>query len=320
MEGLLGSGSAVAWIGFTIFVLAMLAFDLGVLNRRAHDISFREAALWSAVWVVVSVLFGLGVWIWDGPSQGLEFFTAYLVEKSLSIDNIFVFIVTFQYFGVKPMYQHRVLFWGVIGALVMRAVFILLGGALIQAFHYVIYIFGVFLVITGIRLLFKTEVEVHPERNPVLRLFRRLVRSTSDYREGHFFVKENGVYLATPLLAVLLVIETSDLMFAVDSIPAVFGVSKDIFVVYTSNIFAILGLRALYFLLANIMKRFAYLHIGLALVLTFVGAKMLLEDLVESMNREIPITLSLSVIAVLIGGSVVFSFWETRRSKKNVKP
>jgi tellurite resistance protein TerC len=315
MEGsALGSGSWPVWVGFSVFVLAMLGLDLGVLNRKAHEVGTREALVWSVVWIVISLLFGAGVWIWDGHQQGLEFLTAYLVEKSLSIDNLFVFLITFRYFGVRPMYQHRVLFWGVIGALVMRAVFIFVGGALIHAFHWIMWVFGAFLVATGVKLLFQTHVEVHPERNPVLRVFRRLVRSTPDYREGRFTVREAGRRLATPLMAVLIVIETSDLMFAVDSIPAVFGVTQDVFIVYTSNIFAILGLRALYFLLASFMTRFKYLHVGLALVLAFVGLKMLVADPLESIHREIPILLSLGVIAGLIGVAVAFSLWETRRA------
>jgi len=296
------SGSLPVWIGFTLFVLAMLALDLGVFHRRAHVVRTAEALAWSGVWITLSLLFCAGVWHWDGAEKGLEFLTAWLVEKSLSVDNLFVFLVTFSYFGVGADLQHRVLVWGVLGALVMRAAFIFAGGAILHAFHFVLYALGAFLVFTGARLLFQKEIAVHPEHNPVLRLFRRLVPAVADYRGARFVVREGGRLLATPLLFVLVVIEASDIMFAVDSIPAVFGITEDVFVVYTSNIFAILGLRALYFVLAGYLGRFVYLRVGLAVVLAFVGAKMLASAWVK-----VPILMSLGVVAVLIGGSVAAS-------------
>lgn len=309
--GMGGSGSLWAWIGFTIFVFAMLALDLGVFNRKEHAITSREALGWTIAWITLALLFGAGVWIWDGHQQGMEFLTGYLIEKSLSIDNLFVFLVTFQFFKVAPEHQHRVLFWGVLGALLMRALFIFLGSALINNFHWIMYVFGAFLVITGFRLAFKKDDDIHPEHNPVLKLFRRIIPAVKDYREGHFFVKENGRWLATPLLFVVIVIEATDVMFAVDSVPAVFAVTTDTFVVYTSNIFAILGLRSLYFLLASYLNRFAYLNYGLAGVLVFVGIKMLIVDW-----YKVPIPLSLGVITLLIGGAIAVSLLKTGREEE----
>ena len=301
-------GTPGLWIGFTIFILAMLALDLGVFHRRAHAISVKEALLWSVVWMALALVFNAGVYSWFGPARGLEFLTGYLIEKALAVDNIFVFAVIFSYFAVPIAYQHRVLFWGILGALVLRALFIGLGAVLLQKFHWVIYIFGAFLILTGIKLLLQRDEEVHPERNPVFRLFKRMVRSVPEYHGGRFFLSRNGKRYATPLLLVLVSIEVTDVIFALDSIPAIFAVTSDPFIVYTSNIFAILGLRSLYFLLAGVMHKFEYLKIGLALVLAFVGAKMVLADI-----YKIPIAVSLGVVAALIAGSVILSLWQTKK-------
>jgi tellurite resistance protein TerC len=295
-------GTPVLWIGFTAFVVAMLVLDLSVFHRKAHDVRMREALIWTVVWIGMALLFNLGVYLGFGARPGLEFLTGYLIEKALSVDNLFVFLVIFAYFRVPRALQHRVLFWGILGALVMRALFILLGAALLHRFHWVVYLFGAFLVFTGVKLLWQGESEVHPERNPVLRLFARLVPSVSDYRGTRFSVVEAGRRYATPLLAVLVVVETTDVVFAVDSIPAIFAVTRDPFIVYTSNIFAILGLRALFFVLAGTMEKFHYLKVGLGLVLAFVGLKMLVADV-----YKVPIGISLGVIAVLLAGSMIAS-------------
>jgi tellurite resistance protein TerC len=295
-------GTPALWGGFTIFVLLMLVIDLGVFHRKEHAVSMKEAAGWSIVWITLSLIFNAGVYHWFGPERGLEFLTGYLIEKALSVDNLFVFLVLFSYFSVPARYQHRVLFWGILGALVMRAVFIGLGAALLQSFHWIIYVFGVFLIFTGIKLMFQKGEEVHPERNPVLRLFKKFIPLANRYEGKHFLVKLDGKWHATPLLMVLVVVEATDVVFAVDSIPAIFAITRDPFIVYTSNIFAILGLRALYFLLAGMLGKFEYLNIGLALVLIFVGGKMLIASF-----YEVPIGLSLGVVATLLVGSVVAS-------------
>ncbi len=295
-------GSPLLWGGFLAFVLGMLALDLGVFNRRAHAVGQREAILWTVVWVALALTFNAGVYLWFGPRHGLEFLTGYLIEKALSVDNLFVFLVLFSFFAVPAALQHRVLFWGILGALIMRGAFIFAGTALIRSFHWVIYLFGAFLVVTGVRLLVQREQEQHPEQNPVLRVFRRVVPSVPDYRGARFWVREGNRLLATPLLMVIVVIEATDIVFAVDSIPAVFAITTDPFIVFTSNIFAILGLRALYFLLAGMLGRFRFLKIGLGLVLAFVGAKMLLSGW-----REIPILVSLGVITGLLALSVLAS-------------
>ena len=295
-------GTTTGWVVFGALVLVVLALDLGVFHRRAHAVGVREGLVWSAVWIALAAAFGLGVYAHSGSERALEFAAGYLIEKALSVDNLFVFMVVFSYFGVPAALQHRVLFWGILGALVLRAVFIALGAALLQEFHWVVYVFGGFLVFTGIKLLLQGEVEVHPERNPVLRLFRRLVPTVSEYRGARFTVVEGGRRCATPLLMVLVVVEATDVVFAVDSIPAVFAVTSDPFVVYTSNVFAILGLRALYFVLVGMLGRFHYLKLGLGLVLAFVGVKMLLADV-----YEVPIAASLGVIAALLAGSVALS-------------
>ena len=295
-------GTPLLWIGFTLFVLAMLALDLGVFHRKAHAVRVREALVWTAVWISLALLFNLGVYVWFGAERALEFLTGYVIEKALSVDNLFVFLIVFAVFAVPAALQHRVLFWGILGALIMRAMFIVLGAALLQRFHWVIYIFGAFLVFTGIKLLVQRAGEVHPERNPLFRLFRRCIPAVHDYHGGHFTVVKAGKRYATPLLLVLVAIEATDLVFAVDSIPAIFAVTTDPFIVYTSNIFAILGLRALYFALAGMMGQFHYLKVGLSLVLVFVGVKMLLAGV-----YTIPILASLGVIVALLTGAVVAS-------------
>jgi tellurite resistance protein TerC len=301
------SGTIWLWIGFHVFIFAMLALDLGAFHRKAHTISIKEALAWTIVWITLAMIFNAGVYFFSGPEPALQFFTGYLIEESLSVDNIFVFVLLFTYFGVPAAYQHRVLFWGILGALVMRGMMIALGVVLLETFHWIVYLFGAFLIFTGVRMAFHKETEVHPERNPLLRLVRRIVPVTHDYERDRFLVRRAGQVLVTPLLLVLLVVETTDLIFALDSIPAVFAVTKNPFIVYTSNIFAILGLRSLYFVVANAMGRFHYLQLGLAVVLSFVGAKMILADI-----YHIPTVLSLSVIAVVLALAVVASIVRAR--------
>jgi tellurite resistance protein TerC len=295
-------GSPALWAGFLLFVIAMLALDLGVFHRKAHAIGFREALLWSGVWISLSLLFGAGITARFGVEKGLEFFTGYVIEKALSIDNLFVFIVIFSSFAVPVAFQHRVLFWGIIGALLLRGVFILAGGAFLETFHWAIYIFGGILVLTGVKLLVRRDAETHPERNPVTVLASRVLPLSLDYEGPRFLVRRQGRRLFTPLFLTLVTVEVTDVVFAIDSIPAIFAVSRDPFIVFTSNIFAILGLRSLYFLLAGVMSRFRYLKLGLAAVLLFVGAKMLLSGVVK-----VPIGLSLGVIAVLLTASIIAS-------------
>jgi tellurite resistance protein TerC len=295
------------WAGFVGLIALLLALDLCVFHRQAHVVSMREAAAWTGVWVVLGLAFGGVVWAWQGPTAAGEYLAGYLIEKSLSVDNVFVFALLFSYFAVPAAYQHRVLFWGVIGAIVLRAAFIAAGAALLESFHWVIYVFGGLLVLTGLKMALKRQGEMHPERNPVLRLARRVVPVLSEYRGQKFFVRERGRLVGTPLLAVLLAVETSDVIFAVDSIPAIFAVTREPFLVLTSNVFAILGLRALYFLLAGMMHRFVYLKYGLAAILVFVGAKMLLTDF-----YELPIWASLAAIAAVVAISVIASLRATR--------
>ena len=300
-------GTPALWIGFTAIVLLMLAIDLGVFHRVAHVVSFKEALGWSVVWVLLALSFNIGVYVWFGSARGLEFLTGYLIEKTLAVDNIFVFAVIFSYFAVPTAYQHRVLFWGVLGALLMRALFIFAGAALLQRFHWIIYLFGAFLILTGAKLFLQKDVEIHPERNPLFRMFKAMIPSVSDYNGGHFFVRRNGNWFATPLFLVLASIEVTDVIFAIDSIPAIFAVTSDPFIVFTSNIFAILGLRSMYFLLAGIIDKFHYLRLGLAFVLVFIGMKMLLMD-----SYEIPIAISLAIVAAVIGGSIILSLLKPR--------
>jgi tellurite resistance protein TerC len=295
-------GSPALWLGFVALVVAMLAIDLGVFHRKAHEVTLREAAAWSVVWVALSGLFAGAVHRWFGPELALEFVTAYVVEKALSVDNIFVFVVIFAAFAVPPRLQHRVLFWGVLGALGMRAAFIFAGSALLQRFHATMYVFGGILLVTGIKLLLQKEEEVHPENNPLVRLFQRVVPMTHRYEGASFLARDGGRRVATPLLLTLVAVEATDLIFAVDSIPAVFAITRDPFIVFTSNIFAILGLRSMYFLLAGVVTKFHYLKVGLSFVLVFVGAKMVLVDVVK-----LPIAASLLAIVSILGVSIVAS-------------
>ena len=300
--------SIYGWVGFNVVVLAILALDLGVLHRRSEKVTLRQAAIWSAVWVALSLCFALAVYLTMGRESGLEFLTGYLIEYALSVDNIFVFVLIFTYFNVPEKYQHRVLFWGIIGALVLRGVMIVAGSALVTRFAWTLYIFGAFLVITGIRMaLQKDETAYNPERDPVLRLARKIVPVTSEYHGKSFFVRlprPDGTtqLAATPLFIVLLIVDTTDVVFATDSIPAIFAVTRDPFIVYTSNICAVLGLRQLYFLLAGIVDKFAYLKLGLSAVLVFIGVKMLIEPFLH-----IPIGISLGVVALVLVTSIVAS-------------
>ncbi|MDQ3995616.1 MAG: TerC family protein [Gemmatimonadota bacterium] len=287
------------WLGFIAFILAMLALDLGVFHRKAHAVRPKEAGLWVAVWVSLSFLFALGLYFYRDATTALTFLTGYIIEESLSVDNIFVMVLIFNYFSVPSEFQHRVLFWGILGALIMRGLFIAVGALLVSRFEWVLYVFGAMLVITGIRMAFKGDEEFDAEQNRVVRFVRRFVPMTAGYRGPHFFTIENGRRVATPLLLVLVLVEFTDLMFAIDSIPAIFAVTTDPFLVFTSNIFAILGLRSMYFLLAAVVHRFHLLKYGLAIILVFVGAKMLLEEFVH-----VPILLSLGVIVGVLASSI----------------
>jgi tellurite resistance protein TerC len=310
------------WVGFNLFVLALLALDLGVFHRKAHAVSTREAIIWSIVWISLALLFNGAIYLFwqqfrpDSPlsnsEAALQFLTGYLIEKALSVDNIFVFVLIFAYFRVPAAYQHRVLFWGILGALLMRGTMILAGAALIKQFHWIIYVFGAFLIFTGIRMAFHKNEELHPEDNPLVKLVKRLIPVTKDYRGDKFFVREAALLMATPLLIVLLVVESTDLIFAVDSIPAIFAVTEDPFIVYTSNVFAILGLRSLYFLLAGVIDKFYYLKLGLSVVLVFVGVKMLLTDTAF----KIPIGASLGIIALVLTAAIGASLLRTRRLER----
>jgi tellurite resistance protein TerC len=295
-------GSPLLWAGFIGFVLAMLAIDLGVFHKQAHEVTLKEAGIWTAVWVALAILFNLGVYSWFGPERALEFTTGYLIEKALAVDNIFVFVIIFSSFAVNPVYQHKVLFWGVLGALVMRAAFILAGGAFLHRFHWAIYVFGALLAVTGVKLLVQRNQEMHPERNPLVRWFQKMLPVTPEYHRDKFLVKQAGRWFATPLLLALVAVEVTDLIFAVDSIPAIFAVTTDPFIVFTSNIFAILGLRSMYFLLAGVVTKFAYLKVGLSCVLIFVGAKMLLADL-----YKVPTGASLAIIASILVLCIIVS-------------
>ena len=291
----------VFWILFNLFVVAMLALDLGVLSHPSHRVSFREALAWSGAWIALAAAFAVLVFFWHGRAQALQFATAYVIELSLSVDNLFVFLVIFRYFKVPDQYQHKVLFWGILGALLMRGVFIVVGVGLIHRFSWITYVFGALLVYSGLKLLRQGETEIHPEKNPVLRLFRRAFPVTKEYVGGQFFTRRNGLY-ATPLFVVLLVVETSDVLFAVDSIPAVLAITLNAFIVYTSNVFAILGLRSMFFALAGIMDLFHYLHYGLSVVLIFIGLKMLGSHYVN-----IPTGWALTIVLFVLGASVLAS-------------
>jgi tellurite resistance protein TerC len=293
-----------AWTGFFVFITGMLMLDLGVFQKEAHEVKMKEALTWCAVWCALALSFNGLIWWWQGPEPAQQFLAAYIVELCLSVDNVFVFILVFAYFKVAPRYQHRVLFWGIVGAVIMRGVFILVGVSVIARFHWILYVFGAFLVYTGIKMALpsKEEVDVDPDHNFAVRLFRRFFPVTEKKHGGDFFIKENGRLHATPLFIVLIVIETTDLVFALDSLPAVLAITRDGFIALTSNIFAILGLRSLYFALNGVMKLFRYLKVGLAVILTFIGVKMLIEYWVE-----LSIAVSLSVIAGVLATSILLS-------------
>jgi len=294
--------STSLWIFFNLFVIAMLALDLGIFHRKSHEVSVREALIWTCIWITLSMFFNLFIYYYFNQEKALEFFTGYLIEKSLSVDNIFVIILIFSYFKVPAAYQHKVLFWGILGALVMRVIFILAGVELIHRFHWLIYIFGGFLVVTGIRMWTSDDIKIDPDKNPVIKLARRIFPVTPSFVGDRFFVKQSGRNWATPLFLVVILIETTDLIFAVDSIPAILAISDDSFIVYTSNVFAILGLRSLYFALSGIEKYFKYLKYGLSAILVFVGVKMCLADLFK-----IPIEISLIIIGFTLAIAMVSS-------------
>ncbi|MFY2560958.1 TerC family protein [Corallococcus terminator] len=309
MEPLQTVGSPALWGGFIAFVIAMLALDLGVFHRKAHAVSFKEALGWSSVWISLALVFNAGLWWKFGGGPAVEFLTGYLIEKSLSVDNIFVFVVIFSALRIPALYQHRVLFWGILSALVLRAIMIFAGVAMLERFHWLIYVFGAFLILTGLKLFFQRNKEDHPEDGWMMKLVRRTIPSTTRFDGHHFFTVENGRKLATPLLMALILVEASDILFALDSIPAIFAVTRDPFIVFTSNIFAILGLRSLFFLLAGAVEKFSYLKVGLSGVLIFVGTKMAIIDFVK-----IHPAVSLGVIAGMLGASIVASIIKSRNT------
>ncbi len=305
-------GERTLWIVFAVLIPVMLALDLGVFHRKAHAVKVKEALIWSGVWIALALLFNLGIYVLVGHQKALNFLTGYLVEESLSVDNLFVFLLIFTYFHVPAHYQHRVLFWGILGAVFMRGIFIVTGLTLLTNLHWVIYIFGAFLIYTAGRLAFsKEEEEIKPEKNPVLRLFRRFVPMTRRYHGSHFLVKGRRRRLATPLLLVLVVIETTDIIFAMDSVPAVLSITQDSFIVYTSNIFAVMGLRSLYFALAGVIEKFYYLNYGLAAILALLGLKMVISDF-----YEVPVVLSLGVV---LGILVIAGLLSLIRNKRHSK-
>lgn len=302
----------IHWIAFLAFVILLLALDLGVFHRKSHEVKIKEALIWSAVWIGLALVFNYFVYVYMGKVKALEFLTGYLIEKSLSVDNLFVFIMLFSYFNVEPKYQHKVLFWGILGALVMRAIFIFAGVALLNSFHWLIYIFGGFLIFTGIKMLSPGENQVDPDKNPLVKLFRKFFPVTPEMHGSRFFVRQNKKLFATPLFIVLLIVEFTDLIFAVDSIPAILAISNDTFIIFTSNVFAILGLRALYFALAGITQYFAYLKYGLAAILAFVGTKMVISG-----YYKFPITWSLLIIFGILIVSVLASLlWPAKEPKR----
>lgn len=299
-----------AWILFTGFVLTMLVLDLCVIHRKDHVIKMKEALIWCAFWIGLALLFNLGIYYSEGPTPALEFLTAYLLEESLSVDNLFIFIQIFAYFRVPSHHQHKVLFWGIVGVVVLRTLFIVGGISLLNRFHWVLYVFGSLLIFTGVKMAFQKEKDIQPEKNPVIRLFKKFIPITPSYEGGKFFVKKNLQWFATPLCVVLLVIEMTDIVFAIDSIPAVLAVSSDPFIVYTSNLFAVLGLRSLYFVLSEIMNLFYYLKYGLSLILVFIGTKMVMSHFLK-----IPIGLALGFIVLVLFVSILASSIRLQRIK-----
>ncbi len=298
------------WVGFIVFIVGMLVLDLKVFQKKDHEATVREALLWTLFWIILALIFNVGIYYFMGHTKALEFLTGYLIEKSLSVDNIFVFILVFSYFGTPAKYQHKILFWGILGALVMRALFIFAGITLIHSLHWIIYVFGVFLVYIGIRMAFEKEKEIHPEKNMVIRIVKKIIPVKNDTGDGDFFIKEAGKIMATPLFIVLIMIESTDVVFAVDSIPAILSITLDPFIVYTSNVFAILGLRALYFALSSVMKMFHFLNYGLSAILVFVGVKMLIADFLI-----LPVSMALGVI----GGVLVVSILASVLFPQNVE-
>jgi tellurite resistance protein TerC len=300
------------WVGFNLFVLFLLVLDLKIFNRRPHEIQIKESLIWSAIWIAISLVFNVGIYLWYGRTAALQFFTGYLIEKSLSIDNLFVFLLIFSFFKVPSKYQHQVLYWGIMGALVMRGLLILLGSALISRFHWILFVFGLLLVVTGIRMAFQDEEkQIHPERNLIVRFFRRFFPVAAAYHGEKFFIKSGGRHYATLLMIVLITVETTDLLFAVDSIPAIFAITQDSFIIYTSNVFAILGLRSLYFALAGIMHLFYYLRHGLSVILTFIGIKMLIMD-----YFNIPTGIALGVVGSILVVAIIASVIRSKKVEK----
>jgi len=300
------------WVGFSAFVLIMLFLDLFVFHKKSHEVKIKEAVIWSVVWITLALIFNYGVYLWFGEEKALEFLTAYVIEKSLSVDNLFVFIMIFSFFHIKAEYQHKILFWGILGALIMRIVFIFAGIQLIHNFHWIIYIFGAFLIYTGIKIPFEKDKKIDPDKNPLVKLFKKFMPVTNDFHGDKFFVKLNAKTYATPLFIALILIEFTDLIFAVDSIPAVLAISDDTFIVYTSNVFAILGLRALYFALAGVVKYFRFLKYGLAAILIFVGTKMCISGF-----YKFPVLWSLAVILGILMLSVILSLLVKEKEKDN---
>ena len=305
------------WLGFNVFVLVMLALDLGVFNRKAHVVTLKEALGWSAVWITMALIFNVGVLKCLGSEKATEFLTGYIIEKSLSVDNVFVFAVLFTFFGVPPQYQHKVLFWGIFGALVMRAAMIFAGTALIAQFTWIIYVFAVLLVFTGIKMLMGGHENVHPEKNIAIRLLRKVMPITNEFHEQKFFVIQNGRRAATPLFAVLLCIEVTDVIFAVDSIPAILAVTQDTFIVYTSNVFAILGLRSLYFALSGILPYFQFLKYGLGVILCFVGVKMALSHSAWKIDTMVSLIVVGSILTISVIASIIY---RKKHPEETIKP
>ena len=305
------NNEVLLWIGFNAFVVMMLALDLGVFHRKEHEVKMKEALVWTGVWICLALLFNAGILIFMDKKLALEFLTGYLIEKSLSVDNIFVFVLIFGYFNVPHKYQHKILFWGILGALLMRIAFILAGIALIDKFEWIVYVFGSFLIFTGIKMFFADEMKIEPEKNPVVKLFKKLFPVTDQYHNGDFMTRINGRLLFTPLFIVLLVVEMTDVIFAVDSIPAILAISRDPFIVYTSNVFAILGLRSFYFAINGMHGMFHYLKYGLAFILLFVGVKMVIHDF-----YKIPVAVSLGIIASAIAIAVILSIYKRNKDEQ----
>ncbi len=310
------SPELIGWLIFAAIILSLLYLDLGVLHRHAHEVKVKEALIWSGVWVLIALAFNVGIYLWKGHGPAIEFLTGYVIERSLSIDNVFVFLVVFRYFQVPAKYQHRVLFWGVFGAVVLRILMILAGISLLNRFAWMVYVFGVLLIATGIRMAFEKDKKADIEGNVVIKLTRRLLPITNQYHGARFLVRQSGKLFATPLLVTLIFVEVSDVVFAIDSIPAILAITRDPFIVYTSNVFAILGLRALYFAMAGVMDMFHYLHYGLSLILVFVGVKMLLAE----SPYEIPTEASLIVVCAVLTVSVLASVWRPRRTPRTTEP